>query len=189
MCEAEIESISSIKNRLLNAGFVEGEIMPYIGKNNKEKNLISQNITYMIAMGNGDIISAKKYVYRDMYAYYAQKMHPTTEVDVVIDDMLKKASDQLVNINRSFSGNYSNFISKIDEFHIYKNYIICTFYLVGQIELENDGETFFFHSPPEKNIAVSSNYGKTWTYSLMTNYVSEVLKKKFPEEFVKTILQ
>ncbi|MCL2858807.1 MAG: hypothetical protein FWF42_03855 [Streptococcaceae bacterium] len=173
--------------RVLPAGWHIGEKHSFEGRNQVEKNMLSQIMTYNSALLVGDISNARKYVYQDAITYY-KRFYPTVVPDErVLSDFFKIFSNDYIasmNTYREHGIDVNIIPTNIQRQVTFGNSIIIVFDIVSMM---TDGNTPIY-SDSETSIGISLNNGKNWSFLTLMEEVPNILRMRFNERIVNEVM-
>jgi len=171
-----------------------GKVEPYIGKNQMEKNIMSQINTYQKALFRGDIDGASSYLYPDAITYF-RKHYPKDFTDKdIIKSFYKDMSETLVKMGKEYKNHgidIEMLVCDIDRIIETEKAILCVFGLTMQMYNESAKGEKYIHVVPTKDdytVSVSFNNGKNWYFLALNDETPNILRLKFSNDIITKVM-
>ena len=164
-----------------------GKIKNYEGKNQMEKNLVSQIATYNSALMRGDKQNASRYIYKDAIVYF-RKYYRSLSDESIANEFFKSISQSYIQqLNRfkshgvDFDLVVPNLVRKITQGE--------KIYIVFNITSNICSETLYTHfSEYEQTLGISYNGGKNWSFIAINKDTPNILSISNSKEVIDAVM-
>ena len=167
-------------------GLSLGLIKSYEGKNEVEKNMLSQYANFQKLLYNGRFNDVIKGVYSDAVNYY-KKTDPNLSDKVIKEGMVNQLSEDLDMIKQleKKGVKYEYAIPNLKRRVQYGDNI----FIVYNVAANMYSEKLYTYFPQfEPTFAVSNDGGKSWSFWSMNEDTPNILRMSYPDEVVNAVM-